>query len=228
MARTYRPVRRSAPPLECPPPWLWLSVGVLLGICLSILAYVYGILPAPPAPVPAVTPQPVPPPVSAPTPAPAKPASAAKPEMEKAAAATTETPKDSNFQFYDVLPKNSVKVTPDPELRPEDFPRAGEPEFIPESVAAEPALLDEPPPSEQTAGGGMYILQVASFRHRQDAVDLQAYLSDLGFETSIQAATIHGENWFRTRVGPFANEFLARKAQSSLAQNQFNALLMRY
>jgi cell division protein FtsN len=201
----YRSSSRSA----CPPPWLWLLAGALIGVCLTVLAYVYGIFPPPSR---------VPPPVAeAPPPTKESPASKESAAPVVKAAPVPEVPAESKpsptrFEFYEILPNPNAskprapEISPPP-LRAEDFPAATD-------------ALDSSPT-------GDYMLQVASFRNQADADKLRAQLNDLGFHASLQSVVLNQQEWFRTRVGPFASEADAMQAQARLKSYHFQAILVR-
>jgi cell division protein FtsN len=199
----------------CPPPWLWLLAGTLIGICFSVLAYVYGIIPPPKAAQQVVATVPTPPPSTPQTPEPQVTPTAKPPSVPPA----TETPlaptlPQTRFEFYEILPNPAAPIT-SPLMRPEDFPVATEP-FDNNDVAPVPT------------SGGHLMLQVASFRTQADAQKLRDQLSAWGFESSIQNVTINHQEWFRTRVGPFASELETLQAQARLQEYNLHAILVKY
>ncbi len=66
-----------------------------------------------------------------------------------------------------------------------------------------------------------YIIQVASFKARQDADRMKGLLILKGFAvTVVPVATPNKGNWFRVLVGPYPNRELAKNAQFMLARNE--------
>lgn len=68
---------------------------------------------------------------------------------------------------------------------------------------------------------GNFLVQVASFKARQDAEHMKGNLILKGFSVYIIPVShpIKG-NWFRVVVGPYANRGLAQQAQVTLARNE--------
>jgi cell division septation protein DedD len=88
-----------------------------------------------------------------------------------------------------------------------------EPEASPPPIEAPPAnQLDSP--DTQAAG---FAVQVASFRPRPKAEELQRALQDAGYPVQVAEIDIPGSGrYHRVRVGPFATEEEAREAASNL------------
>lgn len=71
------------------------------------------------------------------------------------------------------------------------------------------------------AGGGNYLVQVASFKARQDAEHMKGTLILKGFSVYIIPVSHPTKgNWFRVVVGPYSNRGLAQQAQINLARNE--------
>jgi cell division protein FtsN len=81
-----------------------------------------------------------------------------------------------------------------------------------------------PQGSEQA--GKRYILQVGSFRNKQDAEKLKASVALLGLEASINQVTIDRERWHRVRIGPVDNRRELNHNISLLQRNNINAMAM--
>lgn len=90
-------------------------------------------------------------------------------------------PEKPKYGFYEVLPEMEV-VVPDSEVK--------------QAQQATPPALD---PNTR------YVLQAASFRNAGDAESLKAKLALLGQRASVQTVAINGQDYFRVRVGPFAD-----------------------
>ena len=97
---------------------------------------------------------------------------------ETRSAATRPKPKESRFEFYDMLPNFEVVI-------PEEEP----------DVAAdtEPQAVVQP---------GVYVLQAGSFSTYGDADRRRAELALQGIGSTIQRVTIDDKTYHRVRIGP--------------------------
>ncbi|KTD09055.1 Sporulation domain-containing protein [Legionella gratiana] len=76
-------------------------------------------------------------------------------------------------------------------------------------------------PASAPSGKGNYLVQVASFKARQDAEHMKGTLILKGFSVYIIPVSHPTKgNWFRVVVGPYANRGLAQQAQVNLARNE--------
>ena len=74
-----------------------------------------------------------------------------------------------------------------------------------------------PPPSR----ANHYVVQVASFKARNDADQMKGLLILKGFEVSVVPVAMPNQgNWFRVVIGPYPNRVLAQKAQGILARTE--------
>ncbi|MGL5742773.1 MAG: SPOR domain-containing protein [Legionella sp.] len=72
-----------------------------------------------------------------------------------------------------------------------------------------------------TTGRGNFLVQVASFKARQDAEQMKGRLTLKGFNVYIVPVSHATKgNWFRVVVGPYSNRALAQQAQVNLAKNE--------
>ncbi len=119
-----------------------------------------------------------------------------------------ETPQkqEPKFNFYTILPELEVLI-PEEEIRP------------PESKTPVGDARDSEPAKR-------YILQVGSFRNKQDAEKLKATVALLGLEASINQVTIDRERWHRVRIGPVNNRSELNRNISLLQRNNINAMAM--
>jgi cell division protein FtsN len=124
-------------------------------------------------------------------------------ETTKSEAPQKQEPK---FNFYTILPELEVLI-PEEEIRP---PENRTP--VGEVRSSEPAKR--------------YILQVGSFRNKQDAEKLKATVALLGLEASINQVTIDRERWHRVRIGPVNNRSELNRNISLLQRNNINAMAM--
>ncbi|MBL0030498.1 MAG: SPOR domain-containing protein [Rhodanobacteraceae bacterium] len=133
-------------------------------------------------------------------PAPAAPTDAPAPAEDK--------PK---YDFYSVLPEMEV-VVPDAEVK---------------SAANAPAATT---PATPNAGGAQrYMLQAGSFRTSTDADALKAKLTlmGVGATVSVQAVNVNGTEYFRVRLGPFADLRGVDGAKRTLESNGISAIALR-
>jgi len=131
---------------------------------------------------------------------------------------STAPPPKPKFEFYTLLPEMEV-VVPDEDLPAPRSAPAGS------GTTAESDTTDEkssPTDTESSTDttvqaktrsdsheplkSGHYILQVASFRNMKEADGLKAQLTLLGFRPVVQSVAINSdENWYRVRIGPYAD-----------------------
>lgn len=159
---------------------------------------------------------------------------AAKPEAV-VAAKEPELPKPK-FEFYTLLSKDRNAAVPaQPQPRPAAVTAAQQPK-PPAPQQQTTAQASPPPVSRQAAntvavteakpvaptnsGRETFLIQIASFKNRQDAEHLKASLTLKGFDVSVVATVQQQVNWFRVIVGPFGSRVAAEKAQLNLAQNE--------
>ena len=125
-----------------------------------------------------------------------------------APAANPDKPK---YDFYSVLPEMEV-VVPDAEVK---------------SAATTPATPD--PQTATAAGAQRYMLQAGSFRTSADADALKAKLTlmGVGAPVTVQNVNVNGTEYFRVRLGPFADLRGVDGAKRSLESNGINAIALR-
>lgn len=155
--------------------WRWYGAGVVTGVFLSFLVYL-GTLPAPTG---------------------GKTPGAGSHENSAASAETVPEPR---FDFYRLLPEQSIEVEVDPVER--DQPRAAAP-------------------------AEYYMLQAGSFRQREDADRRRAELLLLGLEPRIEQAAGDNGRWFRVYIGPFDSRDKMSRARSLTAGQGIDTLLLK-
>jgi cell division protein FtsN len=121
-----------------------------------------------------------------------------KPTPESAEASDTE------YEFYDVLPKLEVVV-------PEKPRKATD-------VNAAAGAIDTP---------GSYVLQAGSYRNFVDADRLRAQLALQGIESSVQKVTVDADTWHRVRIGPINNLSKLEETRRKLREAQIDAMVIR-
>jgi cell division protein FtsN len=184
---------------EQKPAWLWVLVGMLLGIGLMALVLVKDWAPLlRRKDLPQPNPQATAPKESEP------PVAEAKPKK--------------NYDFYQVLPEAEV-VIPDAELsakaKAEQQARAN-PNATPATTSTTPAT-----------GSGRYILQTGSYPEPKAADEAKAKLALAGFVAQVQPVTINGKTWHRVRLGPYPSASELEAAKRSLAENGINAIALK-
>ena len=110
-------------------------------------------------------------------------------------------PPDENapeFEFYDLLPEMEVVIPPE-EL---------------ETV-------------HERQTGFQFHLQVGSFTNREDADELKARCTLLGFEPQIVPVRIDERVWYRVRIGPFERARDADIARRRLFDNDIDSIVLR-
>lgn len=132
----------------------------------------------------------------------------APPAAPVAAPSTSE--ERPKYDFYSVLPEMEV-VVPDAEVK----------------SAASGDTAPTPPAPPATAQ--RYMLQAGSFRTTADADALKAKLTLMGVAApvSIQAVNINGNEYFRVRVGPFADLRGVDATKRTLEANGISAIALR-
>ena len=116
-------------------------------------------------------------------------------------------PPKPKFEFYTLLPEMEV-VVPDEDLdKPQPAPSKPAGDDSAAGTEEGPATDEEPAQeSEPPLDSGHYVLQVASFRSMKEADGLRAKLVLLGFEPVVQSVAVTSdENWYRVRIGPYAD-----------------------
>lgn len=180
------------------PAWLWVLVGLLLGIGLMLLVLVKDWAPLlRRKDVPQPNPQATAPKESEP------PVAEAKPKK--------------NYDFYQVLPEAEV-VIPDAELSAKAKAE--------QQARANPASTGATT-TPAAGAGGRYVLQTGSYPEPKAADEAKAKLALAGFVAQVQPVTINGKTWHRVRVGPYASASDLEAAKRSLSENGINAIALK-
>lgn len=154
-------------------PLKWYGAGVITGLFLSFMVYL-GTLPAELAPG----------------------------ETVAAAEEPAETAPRPRFDFYTLLPEQTIDVEVDP--AEVTAPREG-----------------------ATATGEVYLLQAGSFRQREDADRRRAELLLLGLQPEIEETSGDNGRWFRVYLGPFDSRSKMSKARSLTAGQDIDTLVLK-
>lgn len=112
------------------------------------------------------------------------------------------------YDFYSVLPEMEV-VVPEEEIK---------------SSKAEPVAAL---PADATGNPKRFVLQAGSFRNNGDAEALKAKLALVGLRAQVTPVSVNGADWFRVRVGPFADLRELDSARTTLQANGISAIALR-
>ena len=180
------------------PGWFWLLAGMLAGLAVAAVLYLQGAdrmgqglgwL----------------------TQGDSQPAAAA-PAREPARPAAPEAPAEgSRFQFYELLPRDEVRI-------PESAPTP------PAAPRAAPAPAPAPQPQARPAAGGRIVLQTGSFRQFQQADEMKARLALMGLQANIRQVQVEGQTFHRVYLGPFENETQAGRWTDRLRRENIEVL----
>jgi len=130
------------------------------------------------------------------------PAIAGLPQGSSAQAPAGEKPK---FDFYKILPGSEEPVS-EAELR--ERARAAK--------------------GQQESSKDVYFIQAGSFQNPADADNQKARLAILGFESSVEPASLPDKGvWYRVRLGPYTKVEDINKVRQSLAQSGIEANLVK-
>ena len=112
------------------------------------------------------------------------------------------------FQFYELLPKDSIS--------------------IPESPPAREGVVPPPPPATvpdaQVPEDTRVLLQVGSFRGFAQADEMKARLAMMGLQADVREVRIEGQVFYRVFVGPFPNATQADRWRDRLKRENIEAL----
>ncbi|MGA9333462.1 MAG: SPOR domain-containing protein [Rudaea sp.] len=186
------------------PAWIWLGLGVLLGLALSALVLIKDWAPM-------LRRQNLPQPNAT--------ATAPKDGDEALADANKPPPPPKKtYDFYSVLPEMEV-VIPDAELSAKAKAEQQRQQATANSTAA------ATPPAQQP--GGHYVLLAGSYTDPRAADEAKAKLAMLGIIAQVQSININGKTWNRVMVGPYANASDTEATKKILAENGVKAIPMK-
>lgn len=200
------------------PAWIWLCLGVLLGLGLSALILIKDWAPMLrkknlPQPNPEAT---------------------APKESEQAVAEDAgkkPAPPKKTYDFYSVLPEMEV-VIPDAELsakaRAEQQRQQQQAAQVQAGTAANAApAATSAAPAAGAEAGARYVLLAGSYAEARAADEAKAKLALLGIVAKVQSITINGKTWNRVIVGPYSNASETETAKATLAENGVKAIPMK-
>ena len=200
---TQRPPVKEPSNQKLIPSWLWMIFGMLLGLFVMVILYLWQ--PWRPA---------------------TRPIDATQSTRTQPAAEDT----NKDYQFYDLLPKQQVSPVPT-EAVPNT--QAADNTIIPAPpVVDAPALLPQDTvtsdPVEITAPSLLqYILQVNSYQDPDDADARRAEILLVGLPADVRQSKIgDGSVWFRVVSGPFSSRAEALNAQHLLQDSGIDSLVV--
>lgn len=201
------PVKEPRNDQQLIPGWLWMIFGMLLGLFIMVVLYLWQ---------------------------PWRPANRPIDATQPTSAETSHNETNKDYQFYDLLPKQQVTPVPD-EAVPANPSTAADNIIVapPSSVPAEPAIQDatsaaSSDPVEITAAATpQYILQVNSYQNPDDADARRAEILLVGLPADVRQSTLaDGSSWFRVVSGPYANRAEALNAQNMLQNSGIDSLVV--
>jgi cell division protein FtsN len=205
-ARSRKQATRGGSRKSSLPAWIWLGIGVLLGLAVAAV-----FLASDWAPMlrKKTGPQPNP--------------EAVAPKVSEPPIAESKEKPRKNYDFYSVLPEMEV-VIPDAEISAKARDEKAR------AVAAAAAAQQTPSTPAATAApsaGTRYLLQAGSYPTPKAADEVKARLAILGFSAQVQPVTINGKTWNRVRLGPYASAGELEAAKAALADSGFNAIALK-
>jgi cell division protein FtsN len=177
-ARDYKGAQRSSLNLGR---WRDFAAGLGVGLLAAVAIYVGDHRSTPPTEVAAPSPRQTPQPAGTPQPAAAE---------------------DTDFAFYDMLPKFEV-VVPEKER----------------SARVDSASRIERP--------GTYFLQVGSYRNQDEAERVKAQLARQDIAATVQRVAVDADVWHRVRVGPVKDLGQLNRLRQQLQKSDRDTLVIR-
>lgn len=155
-------------------------------------------------------------------------------------AADADAPKETQYDFYTLLPGQEVAMT-DAELaasaraeeaRQRQLQQQQQQRDADAADAADPAQPVVAPPATVAAnaaatGGAHYILQAGSFGASGDAEALKARIALLGLSARVESAEINGKTMYRVRMGPYGTASDLAAAKQKLGNGGLPALAIK-
>lgn len=175
--------RQQPAPAPAPRVWRWFGSGLGIGLILALSLYLVTLPPAPEDTDGAVD-------ATASTPA----------QDDKDRNKPRTSPPKPRFEFYTMLPEQTIDVEVDPAEVAQ--PRSGADKVI-------------------------YLLQAGSFRQREDADRRRAELILLGLEPRIEESSTDNGRWFRVFLGPFDAHAKMSRARSLTTAQGIETLLLK-
>ena len=184
------------------PGWLWLLMGIAVGVVVAYSGQLRELLQNRDIEVQTTvnTPVTIETPVSK--------AKAAEPREEPKVVTIIPPKQEPKYDFYYRLPKEEVIVREE-QVR----------------EATKPAMVFQTP-AKPDANGKSYLIQAGSFRSPKDADRRKAQLALLGLQASIEKVKTDSGEWHRVRLGPYGSLDQVNQIRTDLHSNQIKTLLV--
>jgi len=196
------------------PAWVWLGIGVLLGLVISATVLIKDWAPM-------LRKKNLPQPNAEAT---------APKESEQAVAdeaGKKPGPPKKQYDFYSVLPEMEV-VIPDAELSAKARAEQQKQQQAMAAAQNNPNAAATPPAATPPADANAhYVLLAGSYGDAKTADEAKAKLAMLGIIAKVQTVSVNGRTWNRVMVGPYANASDTEAAQKTLADAGVKAIPMK-
>ena len=196
------------------PAWVWLGIGVLLGLVISATVLIKDWAPM-------LRKKNLPQPNAEAT---------APKESEQAVAdeaGKKPGPPKKQYDFYSVLPEMEV-VIPDAELSAKARAEQQKQQQAMAAAQNNPNAAATPPAATPPADANAhYVLLAGSYGDAKTADEAKAKLAMLGIIAKVQTVSVNGKTWNRVMVGPYANASDTEAAQKTLADAGVKAIPMK-
>lgn len=185
------------------PAWLWLLMGIALGVVVAYSGQLRQLFNDRDIEVQTR----INTPVTIPTPA-----TRVEPRQPEAPKVVTIIPPKEapKYDFYYRLPKEEVIVKED--------------EY--KAVTKPPVVFQAPANTVKSSDGVRYLIQAGSFRTHKDADRRKAQLALMGMQAAIEKVKTDSGQWFRVKLGPYGNLDQANQVRTELHSNKIKTLLV--
>jgi cell division protein FtsN len=197
------------------PAWVWLGLGVLLGLAISATVLIKDWAPM-------LRKKNLPQPNAEAT-SPKESEQAVADEASKKPA-----PPKKTYDFYSVLPEMEV-VIPDAELSAKArAEQQKQQQAMAQAQNPTTGTTTTPTASQpSTDANARYVLLAGSYTDSKAADEAKAKLALLGIVAKVQSVSVNGKTWNRVMVGPYANASDTEAAQKTLTDAGVKAIPMK-
>lgn len=184
------------------PTWLWMIFGILLGLSLAVLLYLWQ--PWQPA---------------------NRPIDSTQPTRTSNQADEDETNKE--YQFYDLLPKQQVTPVPNEAVPTTPATQPSNSIIVAPAAPAQNTINADPAEISASPAAPEYMLQVNSYKNPDDADARRAEILLVGLPADVRQTTLSDSTvWFRVVSGPFMSKGEALNAQHLLQDSGIDSLVV--